>query len=316
MNMPTLSILIGLLMAVASPAHAEYQVEKPGVIEELLGIYAMTALIEEAGEVVTDPQLNRYVDRIFAKVSRSTIRDGETLVLILDSHDVNAFTTPGGYFAIMTGLLRFIESDDELACVLGHELGHHELKHGLSSLKAKLGFLVGLSVLDIFLGDPKTTEDQHRRQAIKFAAEIVSALIQLKFSRDHERQADHLAVQHTALAGYNPHACKDFFNRLIEEKGDVPALLAFTASHPPSRERVRAISATITEKGYRSNSYQRTNSRPKLPSYRGGIEMVGLVDPATMARAEKALIEMERFKNEVADLSDEDALAIFKQRVQ
>lgn len=301
---------------------AQPEIEKPGFIETVLGIYVTTALVTEAGGTEDNVQLNDYFEGVFDDVMGTSVREGAFEWVILDSDDVNAVAAMGGFFVVTRGLLAFVQSDDELACALGHELGHFELAHGLSQLKREMAFLVGLTVLNIFLGDAETDTEAHREQAVRNAAEIVALLWKLKFSRDQERAADRLAVPHTLVAGYNPYACLDFMERLQNRSGDMSLLEVFVSTHPAFAERIDTMHASIQSVGYTEGRTHRTMTRPSIPT----LQARGMTParPALMpsltqsqqAKLDEAITAMEEFSEDVESLDQEQAIAQFWERVE
>lgn len=308
-------------LLIASP-ELQAGVKKPGFIETVLGIYITTALVTEAGGTDDNLQLNDYFAEIFGQVMATRVREGAIEWIILDSDDVNAMAAIGGFFAVTRGLLGFVRSDDELACVLGHELGHFELTHGLSKLKREMAFLVGLKVLDIFLGDPETDTEAHRQQAVRNAAKIVALLWKLRFSRNQERDADRLAVRHALEAGYNPYGCVDFMTRLRSRTSDLSPLEVFISTHPAYAERIDIIRSSIRSVGYSGSQTRRTMSRPPIPSLpiRGTTPArPGLMPTLTQsqqAKLNEAIRAMEEFSNGVEPLDQDQPIAQFWQRVE
>lgn len=147
-------------------------------------------------------------------------------VVVLDHRMVNAFALPGGYVYVMNGLIQRARGPDEVAGVLGHEIGHVRYRHGLQSAiqSGGLGFLLG-TVFGDFAGGT----------AVVLASR---ALIQSAFSRDAERQADAFGVDLMLKAGGNPEGLAGFFTSL---GAGAPGALSWITSHPANAERERAI---------------------------------------------------------------------------
>ncbi len=177
--------------------------------------------------VVKDPLLNAWVqgvaDKLWGQVAR---RDVPYNIKILDSADINSFTIGGGYLYINAGLLDFVQSDDELAGVIGHETGHVERRHTVT-LPAKaqaLNLLFG--VASIF------------SPIIYRFGQIAEQGIIAKAQRQDELQADQYGLLLMARAGYDPDAMVSFMNHLGKEEHDHSSLVdKYLANHPgfPSR---------------------------------------------------------------------------------
>lgn len=148
-------------------------------------------------------------------------------VVVIDHSMVNAFALPGGYIYVMRGLLSRARGPDEVAGVLGHEIGHVRYRHGLQSAiqSGGLGFLLG-TVFGDFAGGT----------AILLASRT---LLSSAFSREAEREADAFGVDLMLKAGGNPEGLAGFF-RSAGGNGP-PGALSWITSHPASAEREEAI---------------------------------------------------------------------------
>ncbi|MDP3547143.1 MAG: M48 family metallopeptidase [Phreatobacter sp.] len=148
-------------------------------------------------------------------------------VVVIDHSMVNAFALPGGYVYIMRGLIARARGPDEVAGVLGHEIGHVRYRHGLQSAiqSGGLGFLLG-TVFGDFAGGT----------AILLASRT---LLSSAFSREAEREADTFGVDLMLKAGGNPEGLAGFFRSA--GGGGPPGALSWITSHPASAEREEAI---------------------------------------------------------------------------
>ncbi|MFY9779628.1 MAG: M48 family metalloprotease [Candidatus Baltobacteraceae bacterium] len=178
--------------------------------------------------VVIDPLLNRWVNEVGNKLWALTARkDVPYNVKILDSPDINSFTIGGGYIYVNEGLLDFVQSDDELAGVLGHETGHNERRHTVT-LPAKaevvdLLFAIA-SVLSPFLFG---------------LGQVAGPGIIAKAQRGDELQADQYGLLLMSRAGYDPDAMVSFMNHMGVLEGDESSLVdSYLADHPGFQSRV------------------------------------------------------------------------------
>ena len=142
---------------------------------------------------------------------------------VAEDSSVNAFAVPDGYVLVHTGLLQLGETPKEVAGVLAHEVQHIEQRHSLRSIAKSLGFSAAVSLL---LGDASAT--------VSFGGE----LLQLKFSRDHETEADREGFKSLVAAEINPVGMRDFFAKMA---GQSKLNLGFLATHPASKERMADI---------------------------------------------------------------------------
>ncbi|MFH1890857.1 MAG: M48 family metallopeptidase [Candidatus Kuenenbacteria bacterium] len=154
---------------------------------------------------------------------------------VVDSDELNAFTIVGGKVYITRAIIDFCSSDDELAGILAHEIGHNVARHQVKALEAQLGF--GLLSSLIF-------SDGKKQNAVRIVNTVYN-LINLGYSRGDEFLADRLAVEYTYKAGYDPKAFIGFFEKLKRKKGELLGYLAFLNSHPPFSQRIEAIRKEI-----------------------------------------------------------------------
>jgi predicted Zn-dependent protease len=138
----------------------------------------------------------------------------------------NAFCTPGGFIYVYTGLLNFVESEDELAGIIAHEVAHGDLRHSTDQLTKQYG----IQVLIALLTDSDT----------RLLADIGANLVQLSYSRGDETEADQYAVRYLKDTPYNPTAFADFFQRMLEKDGDT-GMFQFLSTHPDPGNRVEKI---------------------------------------------------------------------------
>ena len=191
--------------------------------------------------VYNDPTLTEYLTKIGNTLVPHTHRPHLNYhFAVLDSPVANAFAAPGGYIYFTRGILALMNSEAEMAVILGHELGHVNARHSVKKLSqlylAQIGLAVGSALSEEFA-------------EISGAASIGIQLLFLKFSRDDEREADALGVEYSRKGKYNPAAMIDFFNSL-QALGDLSnghSLPGFLSTHPLTSERIRDTSGMITE---------------------------------------------------------------------
>lgn len=158
---------------------------------------------------------------------------------VLDTSVVNAFAAPGGFIYITRGALALINTESELAVVLGHELGHVAARHTVRRLSEMILIQVGLAVGGAL---------SETFAEISGVAAVGIQLLYLKFSRDDERQADVLGVEYARRAGYNPAGMVNFFSTL-QRLGDMSggaSLPGFLSTHPLNSERIKNVSGMLT----------------------------------------------------------------------
>ena len=163
----------------------------------------------------------------------------ELQLFIIDSPDPNAFALPGGAIGVTRGLLDDAESENELAFVLAHELGHFEGRHHLRGISRSLAVSL---VLGAVTGGSSGT----------LLTQWISNVTGLGFAREHEREADRFGLG-VVVAEYGHTAgATDFFEKLPDaEAGSVGRMKAWLATHPVSPERIAALKRAARKEGWR-----------------------------------------------------------------
>ena len=188
----------------------------------------------------SNAELIKRVEKIGQKVAGNSGRGDITFhFAVMEDKSVNAFAGPGGYIYVTTGLLGLVSSDDELACVLGHEIGHVAARHAIKQMQSQVLYSVPASI--IF--------SESRYAQIEQAVNIAFNLTQLSYSRKDELQADTLGMSYAHQAGYNPSGMVSFLKKLgeIEEKN--PRLIIVPLStHPVTSVRIENALAWIEKR--------------------------------------------------------------------
>ena len=203
-----------------------------------------------------NPKLKKYVNNIGQRLASVSHRQKFPYHFnILDSPQINAFALPGGYVYVCRGILEIMNSEAELAAVLGHEIGHVAARHGVEQLSKAQGFAwlsIGINILLQKKGaNPKKTQ------------QIVNTLINLTmlgYSRKQEYQADLLSLEYTTKAGFNPMGVVNLLKQMkLIEKGTPSKLGTFFSTHPLTRERTdkvkTEIEAQVKDKSVFKRSY-------------------------------------------------------------
>ncbi|MCZ6796373.1 MAG: M48 family metalloprotease [Gammaproteobacteria bacterium] len=145
--------------------------------------------------VYNDPELQAYVDRIGQDLAAKSHRAHlEFHFTLLDTPDINAFALPGGYVYITRGIMAYLDSEAELAGVLGHEIGHVTARHSVRQQSGQLA--TGLLNVLISAATGSETLSQLGNQ--------VSTAFIRGYGRKHELEADRLGAEYLHRTGYNP----------------------------------------------------------------------------------------------------------------
>lgn len=179
-------------------------------------------------------QLYAYVYKIRNKILNSGKLqhkdDFSWRVRIVDNDEVlNAFCTPGGYIYVYTGIMKYLDSEDQLAGVLGHEIAHADMRHSTRQMTTMYGVDALMGAL---AGD---------KAILKTIATGISSLSGLKFSRTHETEADNKSVEFLCPTDYNADGGGKFFEKMIADgQGKT---IEFLSTHPNPDKRVENFHA-------------------------------------------------------------------------
>ncbi|MDD4515255.1 M48 family metallopeptidase [Massilibacteroides sp.] len=161
---------------------------------------------------------------------------------LVNEDQVNAFCMPGGKIVVYEGLLKLVDSDDELAVVVGHEVAHAVAKHSNERMSQQLLTQYGASVLDQAVSGSSS--------AVQTLAGTVYGLgaqygVMLPYSRKHEYEADHMGLIFMAIAGYNPEKAVSFWTKMsTASNANVPEIMS---THPSDGNRISEIQKFLPE---------------------------------------------------------------------
>ncbi len=226
------ALVLALLQHAISPGAVR------GETEESLGrkfsLFAQAQL-----PMVQDYTVRRYIQRIGQRiVARLEHPDFEYRFTVVHEPHINAFSVPGGYIYMHSGLIQRAQSDDEVASVMGHEIAHSQGHHMVRQQEdTKLLSYAGIAAMVLGLINP----------VLAAGASTLTGAAQMKYMRQLEEEADFRGLQNMQQAGYDPNAMTRFFETMHnEERFDNPdAIPPYFRSHPMSKERMSYIERTI-----------------------------------------------------------------------
>ena len=162
--------------------------------------------------IIQDPELNRYINVLGDSIARLTSRrDLDWHFFIVDARDVNAFAVPGGFVYVNRGLIERADQMDELAGVLGHEIGHVVRRHTVKQMEKAQGANVGVTLACILTS---VCNSQVAGAAINVAGGALFA----RFSRQDEAEADNEGFNNVVRAGISPAGMVTMFQKLVAER--------------------------------------------------------------------------------------------------
>ncbi len=203
----------------------------------------VAATILSAYKPYANPSANEYpnvLGQTLARFSDMPETFGGYHFLVMDTEEVNAFAAPGGLIMISRGMLRCCKTEDALAAVLAHEIGHVQNRHGLQAIR-KSRLTAALTTLAAegakSFGDKQLAElTQTFENSI---ADITATLMNSGYSRAFERQADRAAVEILQRSGYDPGALADMLEEM--KKHLKPGGRGFAQTHPAPESRIADI---------------------------------------------------------------------------
>jgi len=208
--------------------------------EIALGLQSAPEMAQQHGGLSPDMQARARVEAIGQRlVAESAAKETDwnwQFHLLRDPQTVNAFALPGGQVFITAALYNRLENDDQLAGVLGHEMGHVIARHGAQHL-AKQQLTQGLTgAATVAAGD----------QNVGRMAQMVGQMVNMKYGRNDELQSDQLGVRFMKEAGYDPHALIRVMEILEESTGGARQP-EFFSTHPNPENRIEKIKEAIAK---------------------------------------------------------------------
>ena len=182
-----------------------------------------------------NPEWQKKIDTIGKKIVQACSRqDLPYRFLILNSDQINALSSPDGSIYVTKKLLQLNLNDNELACIIGHEVSHNVKRHVAQSVERSLGFTLLLQLVT----------KGGTQNALTY--QIVDLLLQRGFSRSEELEADRLGVETAYKAGYDPQGMIDFLQYLQKiEPSQENFLTEFFATHPPIPDRIAQLEPQV-----------------------------------------------------------------------
>jgi predicted Zn-dependent protease len=217
------------------------------VEEEIaLGLQSAPQMAAEFGGLDADEGLQAQVDEVGQRLVESTEASQTEYPfdfhLLADTETVNAFALPGGQIFITRALLNLLDSEGELAGVLGHEIGHVVGRHSAEQI-AKSQLIQGLAgAASVGLYDPENPESASAAQM----AQLVGAMINMKYGREDELQSDRLGVRFLGDSGYDPRALISVM-QVLESASGGARQPEFMSTHPDPGNRIEEIEQAIEE---------------------------------------------------------------------
>ena len=242
--------LLGLILALGlmagcaiNPVTGKKELSLISEKEEIdLGREAAPEVEKQFGGLYPDPGLQAYVNEVGLQVAQTSHRPHLPYEYgVLNSDVINALALPGGKIYITKGLLKRLDNEAELAAVLAHETGHITAKHSVHHLQRQLGVSLILTAID-------RTLSKKNPARLKAVAKVSATLINLRYSRDDEYQADALGVEYSHRAGYDPRGMLRVLQTLSEAQEREPSEIEeFVHTHPLTSKRIEEAEEVLED---------------------------------------------------------------------
>lgn len=207
----------------------------------------VSAEITKEHAVLADRKYDDRIQSIGARLSEVSDRnDVKYRFFVIADNELNAVSLPGGYIYVNKGLMDALDND-ELAFVVGHEIGHVAARHAVKKIQAGMAYQMLLSLAFAGLGNSGS-------QDIAQSVNTAYNLIQLGYSREDEYLSDKLGVKYAFKAGFNPRASLSSLAKLKTNEGANINVMGYLRTHPYVDDRIKALKVYIPElTGVRNN---------------------------------------------------------------
>jgi predicted Zn-dependent protease len=254
--------LVAYCLIAASVFHVKAQINLFSIEDEIkLGQQVAQQVESDPKNKILDEKKYAEAYRHLRRITDAILNSGQVryrkefpwqVKIIHNDSILNAFCAPGGYIYVYTGIIKFLDTEDQLAGVMAHEIAHADRRHSTNNLTKMYGIA---ALTDIVLG-----KNQNR------LTQIAQGLVGLQFSRNHERDADNQSVIYLCNTEYEANGAAGFFEKMLQMRAAEPP--AFLSTHPASASRVRDINAAARARNCPAKTSQKNyqafkNSLPK-----------------------------------------------------
>lgn len=217
------------------------------------------ATIKRQGEIETSQRLNAYIGCVARAIIDELSGDPtQWEIVVFRDPSANAFALPGGKIGINTGLLNVATNEDQLAAVIGHEIGHVLAKHSNERLSQQFAVDIILSFIYMFFADESKISDDIALKALGLGAQFG---VLLPFSRTHESESDTIGLNLMARAGFDPRQSVVLWKNMERASKGQP--LEFLSTHPSHDTRIEDLNTHMKSALRLYESARSQGKRPK-----------------------------------------------------
>lgn len=211
----------------------------PDVELDSMGLQAFENLKKEK-PISRDAKDNQFVHCVANAIAREVGGDWE--IVVFEDASLNAFALPGRKIGVHTGLIDLVDNQDQLATVIGHEVGHVLARHSNERMSQQLGTQAGIALIQA-VSAPQTPMGQTAISLLGIGAEYG---IILPFSRLHESEADTIGLDLMAKAGFNPAESVTLWQKMVQASQG-PRPVEFLSTHPSHATRIQDLQARLPQ---------------------------------------------------------------------
>ncbi len=224
-------IYVGLKAAVRVAARS-----LPVAVDKKIGDAAFSQT-DLGGQEFEQPEVKAALQQMVDRLKPHAAVEGlEFEIYVVKSDEVNAFALPGGKIVVYTGLIDYADTPEQVAGVLGHEMAHATLRHGIERVAQSVGLAAAVHLL---IGNAEGM--------IAAGAQLFQLATINSYSREQEAAADAEGVRMMHAAGLDPQSMPGFFEKLKQKEADLPEVPQWISTHPEHDARIQALSQLIQQ---------------------------------------------------------------------
>lgn len=234
-----LLMMIFLAACATTPTGRSQLVFMPDSELDAMGLQAFSSMKNEK-EISQNARESQFVSCVANAITHEV--GGNWEVVVFEDSTLNAFALPGSKIGVHTGLVDLVDNQDQLASVIGHEVGHVLARHSNERMSQKLGAQMGISLIAA-VAAPQTPMGQTALGLLGLGTQY--GLI-MPFSRLHESEADTIGIELMAKAGFNPAESITLWQKMARaSQGEQPA--EFLSTHPSHATRIDDLRKHLPE---------------------------------------------------------------------
>jgi len=198
-----------------------------------------TAMVKRVGQNLA----NAVVNYLNANGLQNDVQNYKWTFNLVQDKQVNAWCMPGGLIVVYEGILPVTQDEASLAIVLGHEIAHAVARHSAEQMSTQMKQQYGLQIGSVVAG--ALGMGQNTQSIVQAIAAQGFNFKNLKYSRDHESEADHMGLIFAAMAGYDPQVAVTFWQRMAAQSSNQTS--EFLSDHPSDATRIKNIQGWMPE---------------------------------------------------------------------